>query len=321
MKKIFCSFINVYQIIILNMTELENKLIQCEEDFYIAPIVLTRYLYIKEDVFASLLVSILEKNTDEALFWACELYHSGFKEETANYIMAIYKQLFRSHNPHLEAFLEKMRASWIDGPHTVATMVRNLVSPVRKFAMYDFVLGTIEPDIDMLALPERKFYVLLEPHNVEKYNTICRGSDGKVRTFLKTACQYSTRKNLKQLFQCNHKDISSKNLLEMHRDNWLYYASFSPIWEDRINNYNGIIDYENKCICFNNVDDEERFYEEYEYEPEEQNLETQSKTMHIEETVQLTMLELYEKYSGKKCIIDIPVTKNTKIIIRKKKIT
>ena len=48
--------------------------------------VLTRYLYIKEDVLMSLLISILEKNYDQGLFWASELYFSGFQEEVVEYI-------------------------------------------------------------------------------------------------------------------------------------------------------------------------------------------------------------------------------------------
>ena len=46
------------------------------------PLVLTRYLYIKEDVLMSLLISILEKEYDESLFWASELYFSGYEQET-----------------------------------------------------------------------------------------------------------------------------------------------------------------------------------------------------------------------------------------------
>jgi hypothetical protein len=51
---------------------------------------------------------------------------------------------------------------------------------------------------------------------------------------------------------------------------WLYYASFSPIWNNRIKNHNGIINSELKKIVFKNDDDEETFFDIYNLEPDEQ---------------------------------------------------
>ena len=42
----------------------------------------TRCLYDKKAVEFSLLIALLDRNREEALFWTYELYHSGFKEET-----------------------------------------------------------------------------------------------------------------------------------------------------------------------------------------------------------------------------------------------
>jgi hypothetical protein len=53
-------------------------------------IVFTRYLYPMVDVKQSLLLSLLDKNSNEALFWAYELFHSGFEENTFDYIYSIY---------------------------------------------------------------------------------------------------------------------------------------------------------------------------------------------------------------------------------------
>ena len=54
-----------------------------------APIVLTRYLYIKDDVWTSLLMAILTKDIEQTLFWTCEMYHSGFEAELAEYLFTI----------------------------------------------------------------------------------------------------------------------------------------------------------------------------------------------------------------------------------------
>jgi len=69
-------------------------------------LVFTQYLYIKEEVRIALLVSILNKS-DDAIFWAYELYHSGFKYELLNLIWKIYYDFFATLNPAYEAYLIK----------------------------------------------------------------------------------------------------------------------------------------------------------------------------------------------------------------------
>ena len=68
--------------------------------------VFTRYLYIKSDVYISLFLSMLEKNIDEALFWAYELYHSGFYYELLSFIEIVYKEYYKL-NKKLSSFIEK----------------------------------------------------------------------------------------------------------------------------------------------------------------------------------------------------------------------
>jgi hypothetical protein len=58
---------------------------------------------------------------------------------------------------------------------------------------------------------------------------------------------------------------------------WEYYAYNSPIWKNRFDKYDIIIDDENKKIVFNDDDEIESFYEQYGYEPDEQSCETQNK--------------------------------------------
>jgi hypothetical protein len=75
----------------------ENKLIGSD-------LVFTRYLYVKDEVRISLLVSILNKS-DDAIFWAYELYYSGFKTELLNLIWKIYYDFFATLNPTFEQYL------------------------------------------------------------------------------------------------------------------------------------------------------------------------------------------------------------------------
>jgi hypothetical protein len=69
-------------------------------------LVFTRYLYIKDEVRIALLVSILNKS-DDAIFWAYELYHSGFKNEFFELIWKIYYDFFATLNPTFESYLIK----------------------------------------------------------------------------------------------------------------------------------------------------------------------------------------------------------------------
>ena len=91
-----------------------------------------------------------------------------------------------------------------------------------------------------------------------------------------------------------HNYPNSKQILISDYDCWLFYASFSPIWEKRIHKYGGIIDNENKHIYFNDEDKEETFYNLYNFDPIEQSLEIQSKW--LGKCVFNNMNEIYEKY-------------------------
>lgn len=75
---------------------LTNHFIDEEDDtnyIYKNTIVLSRYLYSITDVRQSLFLSILEHNTEQALFWGYELYFSGFQEEAFDYLMEIAKNI------------------------------------------------------------------------------------------------------------------------------------------------------------------------------------------------------------------------------------
>ena len=59
--------------------------------------------------------------------------------------------------------------------------------------------------------------------------------------------------------------------------NWEYYANFSPIWRKRIENHCG--KFEGKELKFDNIDLQEKFYEKYGYEPDEQDMKTHMKSV------------------------------------------
>jgi hypothetical protein len=258
-----------------------------------APIVLTRYLYIKDDVWSSLLMAILTKDIDQTLFWTCEMYHSGFEEELAEYLVVTYVEFFKAKNPRLEKYINGWSNQIFDGAHIAASMVRNLVSSPRLFTVKDFETTNDENIIDPESFRETRLIIHVKQQSIDKYNTIHTDDILKrpARKILQQACLYSTRKNMMELFHCNHQSVDIAQLFEFHRidHHWVYFASFSPIWEKRIIDYNGTIDHETYRVDFSDDDSLEEFYEEYGYEPDEQCREVSEKFMHITPEPQITM--------------------------------
>ena len=94
-------------------------------------LVFTRYLYIKEEVRIALLVSILNKS-DDSIFWAYELYYSGFKYELLNLIWKIYYDFFATLNPAYETYLlKKYKELLLDAnqcqSQTISSIIQDLL--------------------------------------------------------------------------------------------------------------------------------------------------------------------------------------------------
>jgi hypothetical protein len=80
--------------------------------------------------------------------------------------------------------------------------------------------------------------------------------------------------------------------------NWLYHASFSPIWLDRIQKYGGKINYERQVVEFQEDPDDDlmqEFYRQFGYEPDEQTRETQEKSIQPLNTTK-TWQNFYETF-------------------------
>ena len=79
-------------------------------------------------------------------------------------------------------------------------------------------------------------------------------------------------------------------------EHWLYYASFSPIWMNRLIEYDAMIDHETKSVSFQDEDKEELFYSLYNYEPDEQSREIQEKSIGNCNIAQMSIEDFIAKY-------------------------
>lgn len=137
----------------------------------------------------------------------------------------------------------------------------------------------------------KNLYVHIEPEEVIIYETINVDLKAKndelgipilpaYKILPLATVYYIDKYNYLSLFRLKREKIDIKII---YREKWLYYASFSPLWKERIIKHNGFIDEINKKVIFaekeNSDDNEQAFYNEFGYEPDEQKIETQNKTI------------------------------------------
>ena len=91
--------------------------------------ILTRYLYDKEQVEHSLFVALLNRDVERAKFWIYELYHSGFKQESFVLVWRLYYQLYAGFFVNLESLLKQQTLEWLEDNSrdwTIGTIVQNM---------------------------------------------------------------------------------------------------------------------------------------------------------------------------------------------------
>jgi hypothetical protein len=368
------------------------------EDIQIEDFQFTRYLYEKDEVKIALLMSLLNKS-DESIFWAYELFYSGFKDELIEWIWIIYYDFYYSKNPSFEKYLSNKlnNITNVTEYKLVAVIVNNLL--VRPFSLDVFILRKIcatkskKKNFDFIHYKEKLELVLSNENYLEiallilnkineKYhieiltfiieffisnyklklnlqkdvkeykkilkNNNIKNNNIKILLLSRIIYYFSIFKNIKLgkslYIQVDDEDIimyeninsisenneflpykiltnaciyniDSKNYLSLfhlkrnkynielaYRYNWLYYASYSPLWKNRILKHNGIINDKEKKIIFVDETQEENFYNEFGYEPDEQKIEVQQKSIQIIKQ-ERTWKSFYNEYKDT-CIIN-----------------
>jgi hypothetical protein len=88
-----------------------NSIIPMNELEKIPKIIFTRYLYVKDEVKLALVTSLLDKK-EKAIFWAYELYYSGFEVELFNHLWKIYFDFYYTLNPSFYDYFVKKQKEW-----------------------------------------------------------------------------------------------------------------------------------------------------------------------------------------------------------------
>jgi hypothetical protein len=151
----------------------------------------------------------------------------------------------------------------------------------------------------------KNIYIVVNDEDIVLYETIevdlshlkeAKREKLIARKILQNAYLYSIdSSNWLNLFKLKRDKL---NIREAYYYNWLYYASQSPLWASRICDFNGVIDNETQSVEFEDEDDLQKFYENYGYEPDEQQICIQNKCLEIAQNKDINWVNFYKKYRG-----------------------
>jgi len=90
--------------------------------------------------------------------------------------------------------------------------------------------------------------------------------------------------------------FEKENIQKILHYEWLFYACGSPIWLERLHEFNGRRNLLTNKIEFDEDECEEEFYNNYGLEPDEQLLELQEKLIGNKNAEQIGLQEFCNKY-------------------------
>lgn len=105
----------------------------------------TRYMYEASEVEIALIIALLNK-TDDALFWAYELYYSGCIPQLITLLWKIYYDFYATLNASFEKYLyNKLKHGNIDA-HILCSIINNLM--IRPYTIDVFILRQLVKQLD-----------------------------------------------------------------------------------------------------------------------------------------------------------------------------
>jgi hypothetical protein len=248
------------------------------------------------EVKQSLFLALIDHNPEEALYWTYELYHSGFKPELYNYIFIIYDTIYKQLNPSLQSYIDAKHQLWLDGiaaDTDIGSIVYTMA--LRSYCLVDFVRMYLGANISSRSTDEPsavRFIVNLTPDQIAPYAHVDM-SNIRPNRVLERAVKYPVSKDCHKLFNT----FTHQDFVETFRRKWVYYASFSPIWYDRISQHNGLVDYDEETVTFADERDEEAFRSAWDYEPDEVSGVTFTRCCGTGKETQLSVKDFCEKYN------------------------
>ena len=288
-----------------NNENIEIELAEKTEEFTELHIGFTRYLYLIDDVKASLMLSIMDHQRDESMYWAYELYFSGIQLET---FCLLQNMAFTKYNEKCARFVDTQKQKWQnnrDQYWILGTIVCYLCE--RPFAIGAFIqeyckdqeiiakISATSPTQQSSNTP--RITVILEEKDVMKYVNMETTTPRYLLTH-PALTKYRVRNYCASIFENDHAEIDRETLLRLYREHWMYFACASPLWWKRIRKHGGKMDHVSEIVVFDENDPRtDAFYEKYYYDTDEQPVHILE--LRLPETTQWTWHDFCEHYSKK----------------------
>jgi hypothetical protein len=287
---------------------IEIEVLEKSEAYTELHIGFTRYLYLIQDVKASLMLSILDRQRKEAFYWAYELYFSGIEEET---FCLLQNMAYTKYNKKCAAFVDKQKELWDnnrDHYWILGTIVWYLCERpysvgafVKEYCKDDDVLSKIQTASEISRSYNRSssissnIIVILEEKDVMKYVNMETTTPRYLLTH-PDLTKYRIRNYCATMFENDHVEIDRDTMVRLYRDHWMYFACASPLWWKRIRKHGGKMDHASEKVVFDENDERtDVFYEKYYYDTDEQPAYIME--LRLPELKQWTWNDFYEHYN------------------------
>ena len=144
----------------------------------------------------------------------------------------------------------------------------------------------------------KNVFLELDVDIFDKYKTVDKCDKLPARKILPTVTKYPIDvDNYLSLFVLS-RDDDDVDIEQLYRYDWLYYASKTPLWRERLSRYNAKINDHSKTVDFDDEDEDnlQLFYDNFGLEPDEQKLSVQQTcTQKINETRE--WVDLYKEFN------------------------
>jgi hypothetical protein len=256
------------------------------------------------------MMAVLDRQSDEALFWAYELFYSGLENEIIEFIKKLYDTVYAALNPKMHDFVHQLPVNQSKDLY-LGSMVMTLC--VRSYDLSSFIHDYFSRTSKLkepIQIKPHSFRIHLQQKDIAIYQT---QEIQPVWKTLRQQCRFPIRRNIYHLF---HHELPEDYTPIYHSDNWLNYAAKIHLWQSRIEEHGGSIHQQGQ-VTFPTEEDKDSFEKRWAFEPDEQPKETQNcfigvgTETRVGAETQLTIEQFAEKYG---MVLDKPKKK----IIKKK---
>jgi hypothetical protein len=183
--------------------------------------IFTRYLYEKEEVEIALKLSLLEKKIEESLFWAYELFYSGFQKELFLLFIQFYYDFYATLNPAFGIFIViKYNEYFIEKKEVLEERFISML-------VHDFIIRPF--NLDIFNLSRQDTYLEKNSNNLEYLLENNLYSD--IGNYIFQLEEDSIQTNLEKVIYYfkNKRGIYLPKNIKKHLDNYFKVLSFGTV--------------------------------------------------------------------------------------------